>query len=265
MRLNELESAGVKNRKRKGRGVGSGKGKTSGRGQKGQKSRSGVSISGFEGGQMPIYKRLPKRGMRGRSKKEKPAEVTFRMLQNAIDKGAIDPDQIDVLCLKRAKIVRTDANDFKILSTGSLNTKIHVYNCLCTDAAKQKIEKLGGKLVTGSESNVSEVAQEEEFDVIVHSALQRISDSNLELSFWILPKEVQDFLRKQRELSISINAAGVKVPKHRIAISEILEHRKRKPLVIQLEQRTMGAGRVHVELLDGVETLYDEVFDLGTI
>ena len=108
MKINELKSSKTskKNRKRVGRGSGSGLGKTSGRGVKGQKSRSGVSINGFEGGQMPLYRRLPKRGFNSLKKNDVIAKLNLSKLQYLIEKKQIDPStKVDIQILKKIKIV----------------------------------------------------------------------------------------------------------------------------------------------------------------
>tara|TARA_A100001011_G_C14075391_1_gene742155 strand:- start:246 stop:704 length:459 start_codon:yes stop_codon:yes gene_type:complete len=133
-------------KKRLGRGIGSGKGKTSGRGVKGQKSRSGVSIKSFEGGQMPLYRRLPKRGFNPINK-EKIAKINLDQLQKFLDKNRINADeQINLENLKKNKIINKSYKKFKILSNGQLTTKINIEVDLTSITAKEKIEKLGGVL-----------------------------------------------------------------------------------------------------------------------
>ncbi len=131
-------------KKRLGRGIGSGKGKTSGRGVKGQKSRSGVAIKSFEGGQMPLYRRLPKRGFNP-IKKIKIAKINLEQLQKFIDKKRIDPsDQINLENLKKFKIINKSYTKFKILANGSLNSKLNIEADFSSVSAINKIEKLGG-------------------------------------------------------------------------------------------------------------------------
>ena len=133
-------------KKRLGRGIGSGKGKTSGRGVKGQKSRSGVAIKSFEGGQMPLYRRLPKRGFNP-IKKKKIAKINLDQLQSFLDKKRINPaNPINLDILKKNKIINKSFEMFKILSNGNLTTKIDLEADFSSISAKDKIEKLGGIL-----------------------------------------------------------------------------------------------------------------------
>ena len=137
----------VKNpKKRLGRGIGSGKGKTSGRGVKGQKSRSGVAIKSFEGGQMPLYRRLPKRGFNPINK-NKIAKINLDQLQRFVDKKRIDlTNQINLESLKKENIINKSYLKFKILANGNLTAKINILADFTSNAAKEKIEKLGGVL-----------------------------------------------------------------------------------------------------------------------
>tara|TARA_B100001540_G_C15728998_1_gene606754 strand:+ start:748 stop:1206 length:459 start_codon:yes stop_codon:yes gene_type:complete len=133
-------------KKRLGRGIGSGKGKTSGRGVKGQKSRSGVAIKSFEGGQMPLYRRLPKRGFNPINK-EKIAKINLDQLQNFLDKNRINPsEQINLEYLKQNRIINKSFKKYKILSNGQLTSKIDIEVDFISISAKEKIEKLGGIL-----------------------------------------------------------------------------------------------------------------------
>ena len=133
-------------KKRLGRGIGSGKGKTSGRGVKGQKSRSGVAIKSFEGGQMPLYRRLPKRGFNP-IKKIKIAKINLDQLQTFVEKKRINPsDQINLESLKKNKIINKSYSKFKILANGNLNSKIDIEADFSSVSAKEKIEKLGGTI-----------------------------------------------------------------------------------------------------------------------
>ena len=133
-------------KKRVGRGIGSGKGKTSGRGVKGQKSRSGVAIKSFEGGQMPLYRRLPKRGFNPLNKR-KIAKINLDQLQRFVDKKRINPENlINLEILKQSKIINKTYLKFKILANGNLTTKIDIEADFSSIAAKDKIEKLGGVL-----------------------------------------------------------------------------------------------------------------------
>ena len=133
-------------KKRLGRGIGSGKGKTSGRGVKGQKSRSGVAIKSFEGGQMPLYRRLPKRGFNP-IKKIKIAKINLDQLQTFVDKKRIDTNnQIDLEVLKKSNILSKSYFKYKILGNGNLTSKIDILADFSSASAKEKIEKLGGNL-----------------------------------------------------------------------------------------------------------------------
>ena len=133
-------------KKRVGRGIGSGKGKTSGRGIKGQKSRSGVAINSFEGGQMPLYRRLPKRGFNPISK-IKIAKINLDQLQKFVDLKRIDPtEQINLQSLQKNKIIKKSCLKYKVLSNGILTTKINIEADFSSISAKDKIEKIGGIL-----------------------------------------------------------------------------------------------------------------------
>ena len=134
-------------KKRLGRGIGSGKGKTSGRGVKGQKSRSGVAIKSFEGGQMPLYRRLPKRGFNPINK-NKIAKINLDQIQSFLDKKRINPEnQINLEILKKSKIINKSYLKYKILSNGNLTTKINIEADFSSNSAKDKIEKIGGVLI----------------------------------------------------------------------------------------------------------------------
>ena len=133
-------------KKRLGRGIGSGKGKTSGRGVKGQKSRSGVAIKSFEGGQMPLYRRLPKRGFNPINKK-KIAKINLDQLQNFVDKKRIDPSNlINLESLKKNNIINKSYLKFKVLGNGKFTSKIDIEVDYSSISAKEKIENLGGVL-----------------------------------------------------------------------------------------------------------------------
>ena len=137
---------------RVGRGIGSGKGKTSGRGVKGQKSRSGVAIKSFEGGQMPLYRRLPKRGFNSIKKKDI-AVINLNDIQKLIDtKKIISDSKININALKKANIFRKSINKFKVLSNGELNTKIDIEADYASKIAKEKIEKAGGQITLKNQS-----------------------------------------------------------------------------------------------------------------
>ena len=131
---------------RVGRGIGSGKGKTSGRGVKGQKSRSGVAIKSFEGGQMPLYRRLPKRGFNP-IKKEKVAKINLHKIQHLIDNKIINSEEIiNIAMLIKKNIVNKTYSKFKVLGQGEIKNKINLEANLSSKSAKEKIEKVGGKL-----------------------------------------------------------------------------------------------------------------------
>tara|TARA_Y100001960_G_C14143590_1_gene572681 strand:- start:84 stop:539 length:456 start_codon:yes stop_codon:yes gene_type:complete len=131
---------------RVGRGIGSGKGKTSGRGMKGQKSRSGVAIKSFEGGQMPLYRRLPKRGFNP-IKKVKIAKINIEKLQTLIEKNKLKADEkIDLKNLIKKNILNKSYKKIKILGTGNINIKLDIEADFFSKSAKEKIEKLGGKI-----------------------------------------------------------------------------------------------------------------------
>ena len=131
---------------RVGRGIGSGKGKTSGRGVKGQKSRSGVAIKSFEGGQMPLFRRLPKRGFNSINK-NKVAILNLKKIQGLIDKKVISEIEIlNLETLKKLKIIGNNYNKIKILGSGELKSKINVSVDLISNSAKEKLEKVGSKI-----------------------------------------------------------------------------------------------------------------------
>ena len=144
-----LNSTGkVINKKlRVGRGIGSGKGKTSGRGVKGQKSRSGVAIKSFEGGQMPLYRRLPKRGFNAPNKK-KIAKINLEKIQNYIEKKTIkSSDTINAKLLKNLKIINKNSKILKILGNGEIKVKVNIETDLISKSAKNKLEKIGGSII----------------------------------------------------------------------------------------------------------------------
>ena len=131
---------------RVGRGIGSGKGKTSGRGVKGQKSRSGVAIKSFEGGQMPLYRRLPKRGFNPISKNEI-ATLNLEKIQSFIDKKNIKPsDILNSQLLKKLKLINKNSKKLKILGTGEIKEKINIEADLVSKSALKKLEKIGGSI-----------------------------------------------------------------------------------------------------------------------
>ena len=137
---------------RVGRGIGSGKGKTSGRGVKGQKSRSGVAIKSFEGGQMPLYRRLPKRGFNPVNKNHV-GVINLGGLQNLIDNKKINVgEKININTLKKTKLFRKSINKFKVLSNGNLKSKIDIEADYSSKTAKEKIEKAGGQITVKNQS-----------------------------------------------------------------------------------------------------------------
>ena len=145
MKLNNL----IKTNKKKirpGRGIGSGKGKTSGRGHKGQKARSGVAIKSFEGGQMPLYRRLPKRGFKSFNKTNI-AILNLGNLQSFFDQKKINLEKnLDLKILQNKKIISKKYEKLKILGNGELKNKINLSVNFVSKQAKEKIEKIGGKL-----------------------------------------------------------------------------------------------------------------------
>jgi len=131
---------------RVGRGIGSGKGKTSGRGVKGQKSRSGVAIKSFEGGQMPLYRRLPKRGFNPIGEKNI-AILNLDKIQSYIDKKSIKTsDTLNSVLLKKLKLIDKNAIKLKILGSGSIKDKINIEADLASKSAVEKLEKIGGSI-----------------------------------------------------------------------------------------------------------------------
>ena len=147
MKLNTLISKNQKSKKRLGRGVGSSKGKTSGRGHKGQKSRSGVAIKSFEGGQMPLYRRLPKRGFKNFSTSKKIAIINLSRIQEIIAKQkTILNNKINISNLQKSKLISKKFVKLKLLGTGDLKQKLDIEVNAISKSAKDKIEKLGGKV-----------------------------------------------------------------------------------------------------------------------
>ena len=131
---------------RVGRGIGSGKGKTSGRGVKGQKSRSGVAIKSFEGGQMPLYRRLPKRGFNSIST-EKIAILNLEKIQSFIDKKTLNSGELlNTELLKKLKIINKNSTKLKILGTGEIKEKVNIEANLASKSAVEKLEKIGGSI-----------------------------------------------------------------------------------------------------------------------
>ncbi|MEN0087357.1 MAG: 50S ribosomal protein L15 [Pseudomonadota bacterium] len=147
MKLNEIseKDGAVHRRKRVGRGIGSGTGKTSGRGVKGQKSRSGVAINGFEGGQMPIYRRLPKRGFNNIFAKDLNIVAVGR-IQQAIDAGKLEAGAIDVAALVTAGVLKKAKDGVRVLSDGDISAKVQLTVYGASKSAVEKIEKAGGSV-----------------------------------------------------------------------------------------------------------------------
>lgn len=149
MRLNELADnpGATRPRKRVGRGTGSGLGKTSGKGHKGQKARSGVAVNGFEGGQMPIYRRLPKRGFTNLFRKQY-GVLNLGRLQAAIEAGKVDAGQpITGAGLVAAGVVREAKDGVRLLAQGDLTTKVEIHVAGASKAAVAAVEKAGGSVV----------------------------------------------------------------------------------------------------------------------
>ena len=144
--LNTTGKVLYKRKIRVGRGIGSGKGKTSGRGVKGQKSRSGVAIKSFEGGQMPLYRRLPKRGFNSISA-EKIAILNLEKIQSYIDKKTINSSELlNVDLLKKLKLINKNSTKLKILGSGDIKDKVNIEANLASKSAVEKLEKIGGSI-----------------------------------------------------------------------------------------------------------------------
>ena len=150
MQLNTLSLRIPKaKKKRLGRGIGSSKGKTSGRGHKGQKSRSGVAIKSFEGGQMPLYRRLPKRGFKSINinKKKFIATINLKTIQKILDKkNILTNKKVDLSILKKTKVIGKKYEKIKLLGDGDIKEKLDIEVNFISNSAKNKIEKLGGKV-----------------------------------------------------------------------------------------------------------------------
>ena len=151
MKLDErLKTKEIK--KRLGRGIGSGKGKTCGRGVKGQKSRRGVAIKSFEGGQMPLYRRLPKRGFNPIKSKDKCAVINLSKIQSLIDKNIIsNTNKINLDFLKSKKLIKKNVTKFKILGMGEIKSKVILDTDLLTKTAKNKLIKSGSEFISKNE------------------------------------------------------------------------------------------------------------------
>jgi large subunit ribosomal protein L15 len=161
MKLNEIrDNEGAhKKRMRVGRGPGSGKGKTSGRGVKGQKSRSGVALGGFEGGQMPLHMRMPKRGFNNPFAK-KLVEVNLWRLAQAIDAGKLDAGKpVNAAALLAAGIIRRERDGVRLLGSGELTTKLDITVYSASASAAKAVEAAGGTLTTTAKVKVAESAE----------------------------------------------------------------------------------------------------------
>ena len=147
MKLNEIKDneGARKSRKRVARGIGSGSGKTGGRGQKGQKSRSGVAVNGFEGGQMPIYRRLPKRGFKNPFAKEF-AVVNLDTIQKAVDAGKLNAADINIDALVNAGIIGKQLDGVRLLARGAITSHVNISVNSASKAAVAAVEKAGGKV-----------------------------------------------------------------------------------------------------------------------
>ncbi|HJL57985.1 MAG: 50S ribosomal protein L15 [Pelagibacteraceae bacterium] len=148
MRINQFKSTSTSNKKKKrvGRGAGSGFGKTAGRGNKGQKSRSGVSIKGFEGGQMPLYRRLPKRGFNNYFSK-KIQSINFNQILNIIKKHNLKPNEIKENYFFEKKILNKSKGSLKLLNVGELTSAINIEVSFASKKAIEKVKKLGGSII----------------------------------------------------------------------------------------------------------------------
>ena len=148
MRINQIKSTLTSNKKRKrvGRGSGSGFGKTAGRGFNGQKSRSGVSIKGFEGGQMPLYRRLPKRGFNNIFSK-KIQTINFNQISNIIKKYNLKPNEIKENYFFEKKILNKSKGSLKLLNVGELTSAINIEVSFSSKKAIEKVNKLGGSII----------------------------------------------------------------------------------------------------------------------
>lgn len=161
MRLNELADnpGATKNRKRIGRGIGSGKGKTGGRGVKGQKSRSGVAIKGFEGGQMPLYQRLPKRGFNNINRKVF-VPINLGKLQEAIDEKKIDASNpITIAVLQESGLVNGVKDGVRLLAKGELKAKVTIEVSGASAAAVAAVEKAGGTVAVTIKAAPAEASE----------------------------------------------------------------------------------------------------------
>ena len=146
MRLNSINVKISKPTKRLGRGIGSSKGKTCGRGHKGQKSRSGVAIKSFEGGQMPLYRRLPKRGFKN-FRNNKTAFINISKIQQIFkDKKFLTNSKLNLSILQKSKLINKKYKKLKLLGSGDIKEKFDIEVNFASNSAKEKIEKMGGKV-----------------------------------------------------------------------------------------------------------------------
>ena len=152
MKINQIKSRLItkKNSKRVGRGAGSGIGRTCGRGMKGQKSRSGVSIKGFEGGQMPLYRRLPKRGFKNPFSK-KIQSINFNLILECVKKNKIDPKNIKEEDFFKKNILHKSKGKVKLLNVGEIKSPINIEISFASKKAVEKIKAVGGKIKTSKE------------------------------------------------------------------------------------------------------------------
>ena len=164
MKLTQIKDnvGSPKNRKRIGRGIGSGTGKTSGKGHKGQKARSGVSIKGFEGGQMPIHRRLPKRGFTNINRINY-TELNLGRLQKLIDSNKIDPKKIiNYKTLLDLGLVKSNKTRIKLLAKGEIKNKIDIEVSAFSNSAKEIIEKAGGSIIVLDNKKIDKKAKKSE-------------------------------------------------------------------------------------------------------
>ena len=164
MKLNQIKDneGSTKNRKRIGRGIGSGTGKTSGKGHKGQKARSGVSIKGFEGGQMPIHRRLPKRGFTNINRINF-TELNLGKIQKLIDSNKIDPKKIiNYKTLLDLGLMKSNKTRIKLLAKGEIKNKIDIEVSAFSNSAKEIIEKAGGSIIVLDNKTIDKKAKKSE-------------------------------------------------------------------------------------------------------
>jgi len=162
MKLNNIKDNKGANQERKriGRGIGSGTGKTSGKGHKGQKARSGVAIKGFEGGQMPIHRRLPKRGFNNINRIPN-VEINIEKIEKLIETKVIDPKKvINHKSLMEIGLVKSENSKLKLLGKGELKNKINIEVTSSSSAAKEMVEKMGGSvLIVNNKKSVDQKAE----------------------------------------------------------------------------------------------------------